>query len=139
MTQEEKELLLKDLCARLPYGVKVKYYRDDCAGILDSDKALKWLKSIKDRVQPQPKQELSEEDDVIGKAIIAWLKATRYVPNEQAETLNSWIAWLEKRGEQKPNHRKPSEDQMLALETAIRCRSMPWEQLGTLYYDLKKL
>ena len=26
MTQEEKELLLKDLCARLPYGVKAKYY-----------------------------------------------------------------------------------------------------------------
>ena len=26
MTQEEKELLLKDLCARLPYNVKVKYY-----------------------------------------------------------------------------------------------------------------
>lgn len=24
MTQENKELLLKDLCARLPYGVKVK-------------------------------------------------------------------------------------------------------------------
>ena len=23
MTQEDKELLLKDLCARLPYGVKV--------------------------------------------------------------------------------------------------------------------
>ena len=26
MTQEEKDLLLKDLCARLPYGVKVKTY-----------------------------------------------------------------------------------------------------------------
>ena len=26
MTQEDKELLLKDLCARLPYGVKCKYY-----------------------------------------------------------------------------------------------------------------
>lgn len=25
MTQEDKELLLKDLCARLPYGVKVLY------------------------------------------------------------------------------------------------------------------
>jgi hypothetical protein len=24
MTQEEKELLLKDLCARLPYGVRMK-------------------------------------------------------------------------------------------------------------------
>ena len=26
MTQENKELLLKDLCARLPYGVKVRIY-----------------------------------------------------------------------------------------------------------------
>ena len=25
MTQEEKQLLLKDLCARLPYGVKVNF------------------------------------------------------------------------------------------------------------------
>lgn len=25
MTQEEKQILLKDLCARLPYGVKVQY------------------------------------------------------------------------------------------------------------------
>ena len=25
MTQEDKELLLKDLCARLPYGIKVEY------------------------------------------------------------------------------------------------------------------
>ena len=25
MTQEHKELLIKDLCARLPYGVKVEY------------------------------------------------------------------------------------------------------------------
>lgn len=25
MTQEQKDLLLKDLCARLPYGVKVQY------------------------------------------------------------------------------------------------------------------
>ena len=31
MTQKDKELLLKDLCARLPYGVKVKdtYYNYD--------------------------------------------------------------------------------------------------------------
>ena len=26
MTREDKELLLKDLCARLPYGVKASYY-----------------------------------------------------------------------------------------------------------------
>lgn len=28
MTQEEKQLLLKDLCARLPYGVKLRYVED---------------------------------------------------------------------------------------------------------------
>lgn len=28
MTQEEKQLLLKDLCARLPYGVKCKIEKD---------------------------------------------------------------------------------------------------------------
>lgn len=26
MTQENKELLLRDLCARLPYGIKASYY-----------------------------------------------------------------------------------------------------------------
>lgn len=34
MTKEQKELLLKDLCARLPYGVKCKYY-DCCEGDYD--------------------------------------------------------------------------------------------------------
>ena len=37
MTQEEKELLLKDLCERLPYGVKVKTPYNDAIlrGIVD--------------------------------------------------------------------------------------------------------
>lgn len=29
MTQEDKQLLLKDLCARLPYGVKVQHQHQD--------------------------------------------------------------------------------------------------------------
>ena len=29
MTQEDKELLLRDLCARLPYGVKAFYYEEE--------------------------------------------------------------------------------------------------------------
>ena len=29
MTQQDKELLLKDLCARLPYGVKMNHIADD--------------------------------------------------------------------------------------------------------------
>ena len=34
MTKEDKKLLLKDLCARLPYGVKVKFGNDDVPGPL---------------------------------------------------------------------------------------------------------
>lgn len=33
MEQEEKELLLKDLCARLPYGVKVKHITESAKKI----------------------------------------------------------------------------------------------------------
>lgn len=33
MTQEQKELLFKDLCARLPYGVKVKFKVNDVKAI----------------------------------------------------------------------------------------------------------
>ena len=29
MTQEDKELLLKDLCGRVPYGVKVAFFNED--------------------------------------------------------------------------------------------------------------
>lgn len=33
MKQEDEELLMKDLCARLPYGVKCEVY--NCIGVLD--------------------------------------------------------------------------------------------------------
>lgn len=37
MTQEDKELLLKDICARLTYGVKYNFNGDDgCDYVLDS-------------------------------------------------------------------------------------------------------
>jgi len=35
MTQEEKQLLLKDLCARLPYGVKGRVYAETTKGEYD--------------------------------------------------------------------------------------------------------
>ena len=50
MTQEQKDLLLKDLCARLPYGVKVQRYsyEDDVETIetlreIDSDGCMSTL------------------------------------------------------------------------------------------------
>ena len=37
MTQEDKNLLLKDLCARLPYGVKaIGNYSTNCCSVVDT-------------------------------------------------------------------------------------------------------
>ena len=46
MTQEDKELLLKDLCARLPYGVKINvpHHYEDEDGIITLDAF--WLYDI---------------------------------------------------------------------------------------------
>lgn len=61
MTQEEKELLLKDLCARLPYGVKVK-----CASeILTLN--VNWLKVFQyhlDEIKPylRPMSSMTEDE-----------------------------------------------------------------------------
>ena len=37
MTQEEKDILLKDLCARLPYGVKVHFSGWDSEYLLQKE------------------------------------------------------------------------------------------------------
>jgi hypothetical protein len=37
MTREDKELLLKDLCARLPYGVKIKIRDNDIRTVRNID------------------------------------------------------------------------------------------------------
>lgn len=50
MTQEDKDLLLKDLCARLPYGVKVKHEAQDFPSTLlwvDSERLTAGIKADK--------------------------------------------------------------------------------------------
>ena len=43
MTQEEKNLLLKDLCGRLPYGVKLLYNSNSIANIKDRVEILRGI------------------------------------------------------------------------------------------------
>ena len=61
MTQEEKQLLFKDLCARLPYGVKVK-----CASEIITLN-VNWLKVFQyhlDEIKPclRPMSSMTEEE-----------------------------------------------------------------------------
>ena len=67
----------------------------NCASLLNIapdkiDKIRTWLKSLKDKVQPQPKQELSDEDkDAIDMAVIAledWLKNL----NDRVQPKQEW-------------------------------------------------
>jgi hypothetical protein len=55
MTQEDKQLLLKDLCARLPYGVKILDIPANVVGDL-------FLVSTTDSVQYEPAENETNDD-----------------------------------------------------------------------------
>lgn len=84
-----------------------------------------WLKSLKDRVQPQPKQEWSEEDEARFKNLCSIIDES------------NWLKSL------KPNHWKPSEEQMEALNAINTTGEISYIGQGNLlielYNDLKKL
>ena len=77
MTQEDKELLFKDLCARLPYGVKVQVYYEDIAGsgyfdetvwLIDNDEPFhvndRWIENITPYLRPMSSMTEKEYDDM---------------------------------------------------------------------------
>ena len=81
MTQEDKELLLKDLCARLPYEVKVKFYDhwvdeyeiipltakllSDTVYIGDIKPYLFPLSSMTEEQKEELKNEISKQTDIL--------------------------------------------------------------------------
>jgi hypothetical protein len=75
--------------------------------LVDIDVMLKYFPELKE-----------SEDERISKEIISWLKSTQYVPNDQVETLNSWIIWLKKQGKQKPKQ-EWGEGDMAMIQDAI--------------------
>lgn len=97
-----------------------------------------WLKSIKDRVQPQSKQEWSEEDKsmyirtlgILGKCYMGEL------PTKVEEELK-WFKSIEPK-----SHWKPSKEQMDELKDVIdflKSNNILEKEMETLYNDLKKL
>lgn len=68
MTQEDKELLLQDLCARLPYGVKVADF-DEYGNRLNIPSKIVWIdtsdESIYKNLKPylRPMSSMTEEED----------------------------------------------------------------------------
>lgn len=62
MTQEDKQLLLKDLCARLPYGVKVK--ANNSVIVLDSPNLFTFQTHLEIIFKPylRPMSSMTEEE-----------------------------------------------------------------------------
>jgi len=97
----------------------------------DSRKELSdWLKSLKDRVQPQLKQEWSEEDERIYKSITYSFAHNCPLTVQQQEFVKSL---------RPQNKWKPSDEQMNDLKKAIDSFTFETDYLQELYNDLKKL
>ena len=99
MTQEQKELLLKDLCARLPYGVKISV--DDkvetVQGINILDTVVEydsWLSSDIEEVKPLlfPLSSMTEEQKIIyGDLCYAIIHSLAW---DTQAALNELVDWL---------------------------------------------
>lgn len=102
---------------------------------------INWLKSLKDRVQPQSKQEWSEEDESNFQGIIDELKVNKHhAPDCDLPTYDRFLSWFKSLKERYVW--KPSEEQMNALDSTLQYSQVShnsFEHLNSLYNELKKL
>ena len=85
MTQEEKELLLRDLCARLPYGVKVKSSRRREPVTLSLDVMTDFHLGCSVKPYLRPMTSMTEEEseefsnmEIVGYSNYDWLNAHHF-------------------------------------------------------------
>ena len=112
--------------------------------LLDIDKSpsitkndtIDWLKSLKNRVQLQPKQEWSKEDEHCIELLLPIIDSSSLIPKNRKKC-KEFLKSI------KPNHWKPSEEQMEAVRIAaeIGTANNSWAMgvLKSMYQDLKKL
>lgn len=134
-SEEDEEVHRKCICAM----------RASACGFPEEEKFVEqvdnWLKSLKDKVQPQPRQKWSEEDEKMCQETIDWFekKCFPYALESENPARES-IKWLKSIKDRYTW--KPSDEQMTALrrmKAAIGGEGEIYEPLNSLYEDLKKL
>ena len=110
------------------------------------NKQIDWLKSLKDRIQPQLKQEWSKEDGEMVETLNEYVKNLDILfseikigdkdilSNEFREKVQHWLKSFKERYTW-----KPSDEQMKFLWKYAEQNNYDGRILGTLYNDLKKL
>lgn len=105
MTQEDKNLLLQDLCGRLPYGVKVTFAgysgRDDCilnSQHLNSTYAIEYLR-LKPYLRPlssMTEDERKEFDDLSKFDEDVWMGNHKVGFPKNVRIMSKCVDWLNK-------------------------------------------
>jgi hypothetical protein len=108
----------------------------NCASLLNIspdkvNKVKQWLKSIKDRVQPQLKQEWNEEDESYLNTTIAYLKDAK----EFKKTAENCINWLKSLKPQK--QWKPTEEQLDIIDMILTDEAMD-DNVKSILKELKE-
>ncbi len=129
---EEDDIKLKSACAFIR-NTSLKGNESIVNSTID------WLKSLKERVQPQPKSEWSKEDENRFNNLIFLVECS----DENEPTKNGFIDFINRLKSLRPQSQwKPSDEQMKALSNAGNS-FRPFEEghkvLWSLYNDLKKL
>lgn len=95
-----------------------------------------WLKSLKDRVLPQPMQEWSEEDEANFQCVLSYVNSNPLLEDVNVENRRTWLKSLKDRYTW-----KPSEEMLEALESATEnCAYSEYQDcLRELIGQLKKL
>lgn len=94
MKQEDKDLLLKDLCARLPYGVILnccnlvgeKLYTIDSNGLVNNDYD---LEEVKPCLFPLSSMTEEQEKEIYNKFLISSIRGL--LPPQDARELFDWF------------------------------------------------
>lgn len=117
-----KELIEIDKAHHL--GCDVQYYQRD----------IDWLKLLKNRVVPQPKQEWSEDDENRMKKVMHILSLDGRINNEELKSIFDWLKLFKERYTW-----KPSDAQMEALKQAKTdaCGKPYFNDLVSLYVNLQ--
>lgn len=102
MTREEKQFLLVDLCARLPYGVKVRHITESAKKIgasylIDVLNPILYKYILEDNILAwpylRPMSSMTEEE----KQIVRWFKSDIKTQGAIDLYMNRYIEWLDSR------------------------------------------
>ncbi len=108
-------------------------------GEIITKKVVDWLKSLKDKVLPQPKSIWSEEDEATINSIIHHFR----IAYTQTDELDKEVEFLKTFKFRVQSQWKPSDEQINGIECAIKTLqhqlNVEDKRLNSLYNDLKKL